>query len=263
MRARLIESPPPAAWADVPGAHNWRGIGGYPAGPGRFTRGGVLFRSAGLAELTAQGRRALADLGLRAVIDLRSPDEAAAAPSAIGGLGLEVHSMPLFDAAAPDSQVLAPARLEDIYWQLIELSGARLAAVIHQIATGPNPVVVHCTAGKDRTGVVVALALEAVGVERAATIADYAASEANLAGAWFDAVSARYARAGVDPSTLAPHLLASPASLMMAVLEHLDRAHGGAAAYLLANGLTPAALASLQDRLVEARDPAEAPTWRP
>jgi protein-tyrosine phosphatase len=235
----------------IAGTHNLREVGGLPTAGGRITRHGALFRSDALNKLTPGGRRALAGLGIRRVIDLRTDSELAAAPSATEGLRLHTRHVSLFGEADPAKNGLGPDTLEQIYLGLIRDAGQRLVQVIRMITAGPGPVLVHCTAGKDRTGLVVALALDAIGVERPAVIADYAVSQTNLSGEWFDSVVAGFSAHGIDAQDLAPNWLASPAPLMADLLDRLDLEHGGSAAYLRANGLVPAELTTLHGRLTK------------
>jgi protein-tyrosine phosphatase len=273
----VIELPSANSALPVEGVYNLREIGGYLAAGGRITRTGVLYRSDGLHGLTSRGRQAFAELGLRQVIDLRSAEELAKNPNVIDGLGLEVqlstlaesHSLnrltdkhecltaspqswlPLFDSAGTSAQAMSDTGLEGIYRQLVNEAGRRFAQVVRLLASGPAPVLVHCTAGKDRTGVVVAITLDAVGVERAAIVADYAASEANLSGTWFENTMARFDGLELLAAELTPAWLASPPALITALLDQLDQEYGGSAGYLRANGLTEAELAALAHRLTE------------
>jgi hypothetical protein len=112
-----------------------------------------------------------------------------------------------------------------------------------------GPALVHCAAGKDRTGVLLALVLDAVGVERAAVIADYALSAQHV-----EAMFRRWtAAAGLEmPDDLTPHL--PRAEVIATVLARLDDEHGrdgrgGAVGWLRANGLDDASLARLRARL--------------
>jgi len=239
---------------DIEGTYNLRDVGGRPAADGRRTRTGVLYRSDALGGLTAAGREALRALGLRTIVDLRSSEELAASPSAIEGLGVTVQHLPVFAGSAPGSQAAQPAALDEIYHAMIDGTGPKLASAVRAISAGAaeGAVLVHCTAGKDRTGVVVALTLEAVGVDREAVVADYAASEANLAGEWAEAMLLRIgARSAPDGVDLVGIVTTSPAPPMEQLLARLDREHGGARAYLASHGMSEAELDALAEALTE------------
>ncbi len=111
-------------------------------------------------------------------------------------------------------------------------------------------MLVHCTAGKDRTGVAVALLLDAVGAERDAVIADYSASEANLAGAWAARMFAMIDAMGVPRTPELDALIAAtPPAAIEEALAWVEREYGGSAAYLRAGGLTEHELGALRSRL--------------
>ena len=161
----------------VSGALNFRDVGGLPASGG-VTRAGVLFRSGNLAGLDDAGRDALVGLGIRRVVDLRADDEVAVEPSRVGGLDLETIRIPLFLGSVA-SFFVEDRSLADVYRGLVDESADRMVAVARAVIAGA-PALVHCTVGKDRTGVAVALLLDAVGVEHDAIVADYARTEAML-----------------------------------------------------------------------------------
>lgn len=119
---------------------------------------------------------------------------------------------------------------------------ANVAEAVRRLAAADaGPALVHCAAGKDRTGVLVALVLDVVGVERDEVVADYALSAENV-----EAMFRRWTTAAGEemPADLTPHK--PRAAVMDAVLAHLDAEHGGAAGWLRANGLTDDDLARLR-----------------
>jgi len=233
----------------VPGALNFRDIGGLPAGSG-VTRSGVLFRSGNLAGLGEDGRDALAELGIRRVVDLRADDEVAYEPSRTAGLGIETVRVPLFLGSVA-SFFVADRSLEEMYRALVDDSGARLADVARSVLVDGQPVLIHCTVGKDRTGVSVALLLAAIGVEEEAVIADYARTERMLPPERNARVLA-YLR-GVHPRARFLEDLAtkSPASAMRELLRDVRERHGSAAEYLRAHGVVETELNDLRELLIE------------
>lgn len=250
---------------DIDGTFNLRDIGGYETVDGRMTRTGVLYRADSLSSLTDDGRRALMGLGTGAIVDLRSSDERRDQPSALDGLSAEVHSLPLLAEAAPGAQ-LATVRegeevdlshgLENLYIAMVRGSGGSIAEAVRVVADGPGAVIVHCAAGKDRTGVTVAIVLDAVGVRREAVIADYAASGYNLTGGWMHRNLSRFAEDRLaGDHDLATTLLASPGRLIEATLQHIDAEFGGSSDYLRTHGMTDLELETLRDRLVGPAEP--------
>ncbi|MDF2993719.1 MAG: protein tyrosine/serine phosphatase [Microbacterium sp.] len=231
----------------VSGAMNFRDTGGLPAGDHR-TRDGVLFRSGNLVAVDDAGVETLRALGIRRVIDLRADDEVRHAPSRFDDLSIEVQREPLFLGSVA-SFFARDVSLDELYSAIVDESADRVVAVVRGILRS-QPVLVHCTVGKDRTGVTVAIALAAAGVDREAVIADYARTEALLP-------AERNARvvAGIrsmHPENVHVEALAtrSPAPVMRALLERLDREYGSPAGYLRAHGLGDDELRRLREVLV-------------
>lgn len=248
----------PQRWVRLEGMDNVRDVGGLPLRGGGTTRAGVLLRSANLREATpADVAHLVETFGLRLVLDLRTPREIDRdGPTAVAAAGVETVALsflpedgvalPITDAAADlDADPLLRAYLG----YLDDRPDNVVTAVRLLGAPDAGPALVHCAAGKDRTGVLVALVLDAVGVEREAVVADYALSAEQVEALWRRWTTA----AGVPmPDDLTPHL--PRAEVMAAVLAHLDEEHGdggagGAAAWLTANGLPDDALGRLRRRL--------------
>ena len=226
------------------GLENVRDVGGLPLRDGGTTRYGVLLRSASLLEASpADVRRLVDEYGLRIVLDLRTPWEVDRdGPTAVAAAGVETVPLTFIG----ESREWLPETGEDTDPLLRNYLGylgdhpANIVEAVRRIASRA-PALVHCAAGKDRTGVLVALVLDAVGVERESVVADYALSAVNV-----EALFRRWTtRTGTDmPADLAPHT--PRAAVMEHVLAHLDEEHGGAAGWLRANGLTDDELAALR-----------------
>ncbi|WP_022886288.1 tyrosine-protein phosphatase [Glaciibacter superstes] len=238
----------------VPGTYNFREPGGYPAEAG-MVRPGKLFRSDGLHSLGDDGRAELSLLGVRTVIDLRDDFEASAQPDALDGLDLEVVRLPVFEGRGSSDGTNAIA-LSSLYERVVTEHSEVVVEALRRIAgSGDAAVLVHCTAGKDRTGIVVALALLAVGVDRALVVEDYAASQSNLDGAWLNEMLALIARYGVEETPELRVLLGgSPPEVLDDMLDVIEERHGSIHKYLLASGLSQGDLARLQRVLVETPD---------
>jgi len=236
----------------VPGTYNFRDVGGLPARTG-VVRGGVLYRSDGLFRLGDDGRADLRDLGVGIVIDLRDDNEARAMPDDLDGLDVEVLRLPVFEGSGA-SQGMAGISLEALYDRIVTQHASVVVSALREIASaGDRSVIVHCTAGKDRTGVVVALALLAVGVDREAVVDDYAQTESNLAGEWLEGMVAVVSKYGVpDTPELRSLMGGSPREAIEGVLDTIERAHGSVREYLLASGLHLGDLAALERLLIVA-----------
>jgi protein-tyrosine phosphatase len=230
---------------DIGGVNNIRDVGGMPASGGRI-RSGVLLRSGQLSDITTGGAAEIRRI-VSHIVDLRDGEEVAAEPTEIDGP--DTTHLPLF-LGSVRSFFETDTSLGDLYLHLLEESGERLVAAIRIIAAG-EPTLVHCTVGKDRTGVTVALALAAVGADREAIIADYALTESQLP----PERSRRIAQFLRSRHPEAVHAVAlatqSPAPVMRELLDVIDARWGSAAEYLRANGMTDDELRALRAALVE------------
>lgn len=236
----------------LPKTYNFRGLGSLPVGQ-RLTKEGVLFRSDALHLLSDEGRSLLRELKIATILDLRDDEEVLHAPSALAGLDLEVLRGNVLAGALGASLQNLPT-LPGLYRMILAQGGSVAVGLARSVITNASQgraTLVHCTAGKDRTGVMVALLLDAVGVDRDVIVADYAGTEANLAGEWLEGVKALLGKMGVP---LNEHILAiaggSPASAMLETLDVLDADFGGGAGYLGRHGLTAPELEALRAALV-------------
>jgi protein-tyrosine phosphatase len=236
----------------APGTFNLRDVGGYPAQDG-VVRWGVLFRSGGLQRLDDAGRAALLALGLRTVVDLREQQELDRDPDALGGTGLtEVH-VPVYRGAAGSVATLpAVPTLEQLYLLMLEDCAPGLVAAVRELARPEVlPGLVHCAAGKDRTGLVVALVLSALGVPDDVVAEDYGLTSQHLPTEFLAATTVPDDE--VDPeraALLRAIYRESPPAVMRAVLTELRARYGGAGEYLLSAGLTAQELDALRTALI-------------
>lgn len=244
-------------WLALEGIDNVRDVGGLPLRGGGTTRPGVLLRSASLRHVTEGDVAHLVDVfGLRLVLDLRTDREIERdGPTAVARAGVETVALSFIPEEArplPETGDDTDPLLRGYLGYLTDRGENVVAAVRLLAAEDAGPSLVHCAAGKDRTGVLVALLLDAVGVERDAVVTDYALSA--------DRVEAMFRRwtavAGEPmPADLTPHL--PRAEVMAALLASLDAEYGsdgagGAAGWLRANGVDDDALKRLRARLTAA-----------
>lgn len=256
-------------WLSLEGAVNARDAGGLPLVGGGAVAPGRLLRADNLQDLTrADVRRLVSDLGLRAVIDLRTENEVAmegpgpltAVPEVVvehrslypetgGQTDLDAETVSPWAPLTGDPRDAGETPTIQAYLGYLRRRPDSVVAAVETIADPPGggAALVHCAAGKDRTGVVVALALEAAGARRDAVVADYLITRERI-----DAIVARLAASPTyadevrveDTSAHAPR-----EGTMERVLELLDLRHGGPAAWLLEHGLGPDALRALRARL--------------
>lgn len=217
-----------------------------PAGDGKRIRDGALIRSDRHSRLTDVGIAAVNTLGISAIVDLRAADECAAEPSPFA----KTPQYTNVDWTDTITGLSATGTLAELYCARLDQHNDKIARAIRALADAPaGGAAVHCAVGKDRTGIVVALLLDLVGVDRRLIAEDYALSYGRMAAS-FDAELERIS----DPERRARSraLQASEPEAMLALLDHLDRTHEGAERYLLANGLSHAQLAALTQRLLVA-----------
>ena len=232
----------------ISGAINARDVGGLAAARAR-TRRGVLLRSGSLARLDDAGREQLRAFGLRRIIDLRADDEVTREPSALGDLQVTTRRAPLF-LGSSESFFAEDLSLSTLYRRLVDESAPLIVDVVRDITQG-HPVLVHCTAGKDRTGVTVALTLAAAGVDEDAIIADYARTESALPPRRTAAVLAFAKQNYPDARNLAQLVGGSPAEAMAELLADLRARYGAPVEYLRAHGLGDDEIAELGRVLIE------------
>jgi protein-tyrosine phosphatase len=247
---------------DWEGCYNVRDLGGLPTAGGRRTRYGALVRSDMLCRLTPAGQEALLGHGIATILDVRTPAELARdgdayawAQAAAGG-GVEYRHLS-FTVGTDDgswarmhaSYSRATSREELNRLDLVH-NAAGIVSIVTAIAdAAPGGVVVHCHAGKDRTGLVIALSLSVAGVPDDDIADDYAMTALNLEpliADWLVEMSD-------DPAErIRLRGLAEPRrEAMLDTLAHLRELYGSAERYLLAGGASPAQVERLRERLVE------------
>lgn len=252
------------------GACNFRDLGGYLCAGGGRVRFGRLFRSGGLSRLGAAAGPYLGALGVRTIWDLRRASERKHAPTRWPDPAVDCrylddpidHSPTAWDfwprGDTPSAPELRAAMLA-LYEGMPRWLSPRLRGLFEALAAGQAPLVFHCSAGKDRTGVAAALILSALGVERDAIYEDYLLTNTSVdLEGHFAQHDATLGLGGVweTLAQLAPEarrvLLAADADYLEAALRATEREHGSVENYLQAAlGVGPEERAALQRQLVE------------
>jgi protein-tyrosine phosphatase len=229
---------------DLDGPVNFRDLGGYRTRDGREVRWGRVYRSDSLHTLTQADLARLDELGIRLVCDLRRDAECAAGPSPIEGRdGMRVEHLPIGGLAAETRDMagrmlrgeipeVSVGMMADVYLTILELHPDSFGAVVAGAAREANlPMVVHCTAGKDRTGVASAVLLAALGVDEETIAADYELTNEFQARARIAAVRPQLEAAGIELANVEAYFLA-PRAVMISTLRGLRERYGGASDYL-------------------------------
>ena len=236
------------------GIANVRDVGGLRTIDGRRVVHGRLLRAAALHDASERDVAALHERGVSLNIDLRDPSEIAYTGRGLfasDSIAFVNHSLSfdrLLERPPDPDAALAP--LSTRYRDYLDQGPSAIVAAIEAIADVSNhAVLVNCFFGKDRTGVLIALVLEALGVKREAIVADYARSADPVAD-----MVIRLAADEVYAETIArtdPSRLAAEPDTMVEFLATLDERDGGAVPWLSSAGLSAEALAQLRDALLE------------
>jgi protein tyrosine/serine phosphatase len=262
-------------WIDLDGAANVRDLGGLSTADGRTVQRNRLIRSDNLQGLTdADVRRLVDEHNVRTVADLRTGVEVAAeGPGPMTRIPeVRIEHLSLFpeagertDAVAverSDGPVVLPWQTEDrrersdrhgasgVYLGYLEDRGDSIVAALRLIAHSPGATLVHCAAGKDRTGVVVALALAAVGVPANQIVDDYARSADRIRDILARLKASPTYASDLEDTYIDRHT--PQGSTMRRMLEALNVQYGGAPAWLRAHGWTDDDDAALRRKLLDA-----------
>jgi protein tyrosine/serine phosphatase len=255
------------AWIELEGAVNVRDLGGLPTRDGRHTVPARLLRADNLQELSSSDVGKLVhDIGVTTVVDLRSVHELAAeGPAPLDSVGAVRHAhhpvLPELGAATDvvADAVLARSRQDRSrypgdptcghYLGYLEDRPEAVVAALRSIARSEGAALVHCAAGKDRTGVVVALALTVADVKPQAVVGDYAATADRI-----EAILARLRRSAtyardIDSKPAQAHV--TRPETMAAFLTEMDSRYGGVVQWLAEHGFTGDDLRLLRAKLRE------------
>jgi hypothetical protein len=231
------------------GFANFRDLGGLPTDDGAVTRTGVLYRSD--APLPGDQSPSGPPWPPVTVIDLRSADEPIE-PHALRSPTTLLARFPLLGEARPkmlrELQAGGDVGLDEIYRKLVARVGEEASAILELLVAADGPTLIHCAAGKDRTGVLVATLLRAVGVTRDAIVGDYVRTTAAM-------TSVRRRMSSSDKEVAAliaqfPEAGLAPAEAITAVLAQVDDSPGGVTHWLTSCGVPAELLDAWRAKLV-------------
>jgi protein-tyrosine phosphatase len=256
------------------GMTNFRDIGGYKSRLGGWVKTGVVYRSEVLAFPGASSRHSIfdeqyaqvfRDLGIRSIVDLRSLEEAEAVASAWKvATGAAVLARPIAPGGEGPHGFIGPLvagsmkkfdadDLAAFYIETLGAYGSTFAGIFTHIAHhGARPTVIHCSAGKDRTGMTVALLHEILGVSRADLLTDYTLTE-KLRPDRINAYADIFGAAGISLDDVRT-LFDTPATAMEAALDHVGRTYGSVETYLIEHsGMASETVERLRSDLITPR----------
>ena len=233
------------------GAVNFRDLGGYAAGEGMRTRWRTLFRADGLGELTGADLSVLRALDIRTVIDLRSGEELERAGSTSTRTRWCSTTSPSWRSCPTRRNFeRRPGFLGSQYREFLSDAGGQIRGALEVLATpGALPAVFHCTAGKDRTGVLSAIVLSLLGVDEPTVVADYALSGEAMLRLRAKLI-VKYPEGRDSIENLDEVFSAEPAQ-MEQLLDHLQERYGTVDAYVARLGTAPTVVEGLRAGLLE------------
>jgi protein-tyrosine phosphatase len=233
------------------GAVNFRDLGGYATLDGRRTRWRVLFRADGLGELSVTDFSILRELGIRTVVDLRSGHEVEQGRFDVEAHPVDFHHFPFIDQLPNAEQWdRRPGLLGAQYKEMLDDAAPQIIGALEVLAApDAHPAVFHCTAGKDRTGLLSALVLSLLGVPEETVVADYA-----LSGEAMERLRAKLILKYPDGKDVIADIdevfSANPAN-MVELFAYLRERYGSVAEYAVTVGVPDAVVARLREELLE------------
>jgi protein-tyrosine phosphatase len=242
------------------GQRNFRDLGGYQTTDGRRVRMGVIFRSGELSHLTAADYQQLSQLRIHTVYDLRDQGERTNQPTVwTAGAYLSLASSkpapraPLSAFANPQMDAgQARAVLSGFYRQMPTLYAPEYRVIFYELLEGNAPLLVHCTAGKDRTGVASALILSALGVPRAVIVQDYELTNQLLDPSVVSSKTDFNEQLHAMPSDVQKALMSADASYIEAAFQSMEAQYGSVDDYLSSQlGVGPEQIKTLQARYLQ------------
>ena len=238
------------------GATNFRDLGGYRTRSNGRIRWGQIFRADALHALSKQDLVLYERLGLHSVFDLRGEQERDERPNQVDSMLVTIVGRAPGTTPAPPPGGMSTADgerfLGDLYVGLLQHASEPIGRIFRALAAAEAlPAVFHCHAGKDRTGIVAALLLEALDVDRDTILDDYELTSRYRQRIHQTESYERLLASGLAPEAAAG-VLTTPRWAMQSALETLDEIHGGIEGWLMGPaGLDQEEVVALRQRLVD------------
>ncbi|MDR3114050.1 MAG: tyrosine-protein phosphatase [Treponema sp.] len=230
MNMERYNKPEPGRLLPLEGAHNLRDLGGYPAGAGRRLRWGKLYRAGDLHRLSPGDRAFLEARNIKTIVDFRGDRERKAAPDVPPATLVQTFELPIdaasiLDLCAPETKAGGEALMQELYGRMVVTARPQYRHFFRILGDPAHtPLLFHCSAGKDRTGLAAAFILAALGVDRERIYEDYL-----LSAVYLKEAIRQWLRA-------APHLEEAVLSVRRGYLDaafaRIDAAFGGINRYV-------------------------------
>lgn len=254
------------------GGRNFRDLGGYQTMDGRTVKSGKLFRSGVLHHMTAADYNKVDTLGIKTVVDFRATEERASEPTNWGASDVNMMTWDYSMDFGQDSNILAEfanpaldaagaeALMANMYRGMVAEQKPHFAGMFSTLASSDEPLLFHCTAGKDRTGIAAALLLTALGVDRETVIQDYVLTEVinslpeyqNEAPALSDDMDATYAFLAAMPPAALDALMGTRRVYIETAFDEMAVQYGSVDAYIRNElGMDDTRIAQLQAHFLE------------
>lgn len=254
------------------GGRNFRDLGGYQTMDGRTIKTGKLFRSGVLHHMTAADYTKVEALGIKTVVDFRANNERESEPTHWGAGEVNMMTWDYVMDFGQDENILAQfanpaldaagaeALMAQMYRGMAEEQKPHYAGMFATLSASDQPLLFHCTAGKDRTGIAAALLLTALGVDRETVIQDYVLSEVinelpeyqNAAPALSDNVDETYAFLASMPPTALDALMGTRRVYIESAFDEMNTQYGSVEAYIRDElGMDEANIAQLKAHFLE------------
>ena len=258
-----VMSPAPEAFTPDPTAlartiafelvFNVRDLGGLPTGDGRSIQPGRLFRADGVHRLAGDDLEKARALDLCTIVDLRTAGEVERGRFPIDEHPVDWYHLPIIERMWSEEELVATTGAVDFlrtrYLEMLDSGAASIARIVELTAHG-TPLLFHCAAGKDRTGVVAAVLLGLAGVPHEEIAVDYHATAGAMA-AFVDWLTVTHPEALDSMTSQPPEYLEAPIEAMSTFLDEVDRRFGSIEGYVTGLGVDATTIDALRASLVE------------
>lgn len=239
----------------IEGTYNIRDLGGYTAKDGKTTKAGILIRSGNLDNLPQASQQHLIDYGVRTIVDLRDEWEQRHYPNVFTEASqVTYHNVPLLGDALSNNEAWYAVKddyveLHELYTKYLEWHQPQIAKIITTIADADSVTLFHCHAGKDRTGIITALLLSAVGISDTAIAQDYSLSSgaiAHLVAEW-----RKYNLNDERDIAQFERDVSSKPKTIMSMMAYINQTYNTTTAYLHSCGVLDSMLTKLHQKFLE------------